>query len=107
MSTRNERLATMFWRERPRRRIPLREDWLPVPRTARTAATVAAPATIPPAAAIAAVRTSPRQRATPPSVAFCGSGRGSSLVGGLVARSHGLLHRLRLEYGIHRHGRRV
>src|SRR5215211_7287750 len=59
--------------------MPLREDWAAFPRTARTAATVAAPATIPPAAAIAAVRTSPRQTSTWVEDARSGRGRGASM----------------------------
>ena len=71
-------------------------------RTARTAATVAAPATMPPAAAIAAVLTSPRHAST--SVRRAGSGSRVACRQILVLGHVGLFHGLGLEYGFLRHG---
>ena len=73
-----------------------------VERTARTAATVAAPATRPPAAAIAAVLTSPRHAST--SVAPGGLREPGRLLQVLVLSRVRLFHGLGLEYGFLRHG---
>jgi hypothetical protein len=72
-STMNDRLAMMLGGScRRRSSLGRWRRGTPLERTARTAATVAAPATRPPAAAIAAVLTSPRQAST--SVRRDGSG---------------------------------